>query len=78
MAEHSDPIDHANDTAQFFTDEAVEAVRRRSAPEQDPNNLDPCCCDCGEDIEPGRLAMYKKRCITCQTRFEMKEKMNGR
>lgn len=74
----ADPIDQANEVAQNHTDDAIAAVRRAGAPEQDPNDLDPYCCDCGSEIEEGRLALLKKRCFACQTIHEKKEKMRGR
>ena len=78
MDRSSDQIDQANDIAQAHNDEAIDAVRRAAAPEQDPNNLDPECCDCGELIEPARLNLYKKRCLSCQKIKENKDRMYAR
>ena len=74
--EHSaDQLDRANDIAQSHTDEAVDAVRRAAAPEQDPDCCDPDCCDCGEEIEAARLKLLRKRCVSCQSRFERRQSM---
>ena len=75
MTQYADEVDRANNIAQAITDEAVELVRRAAAPEQDPNNLDPYCCDCGEEIEEGRLKLLKKRCFGCQTKYERKQQL---
>jgi len=76
--QYSDLIDRANYIAEAATQEAVDHVRRLAAPEQDPDDLDPDCVDCGNPIEEVRLQMLKCRCVSCQTIKEKKEKMYGR
>lgn len=75
MDRSADQIDRANDIAQSHNDEAVEAARRAAAPEQNPDDIDPYCCDCGEEIEAARLQMLKKRCFSCQTIFEKRSSL---
>lgn len=76
-----DVIDEANEKAQAFLDAAVEERRRAAAPERVPDEngvIDPDCEDCGEAIEPERLAMGRCRCITCQTELERRNKLYAR
>lgn len=35
------------------------------------------CVDCDDDIPPARLALGKIRCVTCQSKKELKEKQYG-
>lgn len=35
------------------------------------------CVDCDDDIPPARLALGRVRCITCQSKKELKEKQYG-
>lgn len=74
----ADDIDRANHLAEMATNDAVDAVRRRAAAEQDPDNLSIECQDCGEDIEPARLQMLRCRCFKCQTNKELREKQYAR
>ena len=63
-----DPIDQGSYMAQMHTDHSVAAARLKAAPEQDGTVTE--CCDCGDDIEPERVAMLLKRCIGCQVEHE--------
>ena len=73
----ADILDQASEVAQQATDDAVARYRRLAAPEQDPDDIDPYCCDCGGEIEPGRLELLKKRCFQCQTLFENRRKFHA-
>jgi RNA polymerase-binding transcription factor DksA len=74
----TDQIDHANHLADLATQEAVAKWRKLAAPEQDPDNIDPDCADCGLPIEEGRLALLRCRCISCQSIKEKKDKQHAR
>lgn len=71
----ADVLDQATEVAQQATDDAIAHYRRLAEPEQDPNNIDPDCCDCGEPIEDGRLALLKKRCLSCQNKYENRRRL---
>lgn len=75
MERHADHLDHAAQVTEAATTDAVERYRRLAAPEQDPDNIDPCCALCGEDIEVGRLELLKKHCFACQTKLERNKKL---
>lgn len=74
MRDFSDDIDKANELAQRMNDHAVAQAMAKSKPEQvqNPDGSWPVteCDDCGIDIEPGRVALGKIRCITCQEALE--------
>jgi RNA polymerase-binding transcription factor DksA len=72
-----DEVDHANELADAFREHQLRLVSLMSAPEQDPSNLNPYCCDCGVEIEEGRLKLLKKRCLHCQALFERRNKLFG-
>lgn len=77
----ADLIDEANEKAQEFVDAAVEERRRAAAPERVPDEngvMDPACEDCGEDVEPERLAMGRCRCFNCQTLHERRGRLYAR
>jgi len=70
-------VDLGNYFADLHNSRAVAAARALSAPEQirreDGSWPTTECVDCGEDIEPERLAMARVRCFSCQTHKEKKE-----
>lgn len=70
-------VDLGNYFADLHNSRSVAAARALSAPEQvqleDGSWPITECVDCGEDIEPVRLAMARVRCIACQTHKERKE-----
>jgi RNA polymerase-binding transcription factor DksA len=79
MTEHmADEIDRANHLAELATQDSVAHYRRLAAPEQDPDNLDPYCADCGDEIEDARLLMFRMRCFGCQSAKEKREKQHAR
>lgn len=69
-----DVIDRAGVAEQQFNDDAQGRIRRLAQPEQvrRPDGTWPHteCEDCAGDIEPGRLALGKVRCFTCQEERE--------
>lgn len=76
-------VDLGNYFADLHNSKSVAAVRALSVPEQtqleDGSWPTTECVDCGEDIEPVRLALARVRCIYCQTLKERKEgKQYGR
>lgn len=74
----ADPLDQADQVTQSHMDDAISHAAHLSAPEQMPVlNADGVlvwpvteCVDCGDEIEEGRLALGKVRCLRCQTRLE--------
>ena len=81
MERSPDLLDRASAVTQRFNDASVERARRLAQPEQtqNPDGSWPQteCEDCAADIEPGRLAMGKIRCIGCQTALERRRKLGG-
>lgn len=74
----ADILDQASELTDAINEMAIETVRARAKPEQEPN-LDGTwpiteCTTCGEDIEPGRLELGKVRCFHCQTQLEARGK----
>lgn len=71
-------VDSANYLADLYNSACVAAERAKAAPEQlqleDGSWPSTECVDCGIDIEPGRLALGRVRCIVCQTNKEIKER----
>lgn len=66
-------IERAEELERAERDEALRKASRACAPEFH-ENFDGTHCiedDCGEVIPPGRLALGKIRCVTCQ---ELREK----
>lgn len=78
MKDFSDDVDQANELAQKMNDAAVAQARAKSKPEQvqNPDGTWPVteCIDCGIDIEPGRVALGKVRCLTCQEVLEKRQR----
>lgn len=78
----TDQIDAANHIAEKYNSSLVAAARLKSAPEQvqNPDGTWPVteCNDCGEDLEPHRLAHARIRCVPCQTYKEKQEMGYGR
>ena len=78
MRDFSDDIDQANELAQRMNDAAVAQAMAKSLPEQiqRPDGSWPVteCDDCGIDIEPGRVALGKVRCLTCQEALEKRQR----
>lgn len=73
-----DPADIGNDTAQFCTAEAERRQRALAQRESQPNfrdfdGLD--CVDCMEEIPSNRLATGAIRCIECQQKLELQQRM---
>jgi RNA polymerase-binding transcription factor DksA len=70
----ADELDRAAELQQSMNDEAVLKVQRAAAPQQrqNPDGSWPQteCADCGEDIEPARLAHGRVRCYECQSTLE--------
>ena len=81
MERSPDLLDRASAATQRFNEASVERARRLAQPEQtqNPDGSWPQteCEDCAADIEPGRLAMVKIRCIGCQTALERRRKLGG-
>ncbi len=81
MRDFSDDIDQANELAQRMNDHAVAQARAKSKPEQvqgqDGSWPVTECDECGLDIEPGRIALGKIRCFTCQSNLEAVAKQWG-
>lgn len=76
----SDPLDQASQHEERFTSSAVAAAMKKSAPEQkqvDGKWETTECVDCGEDIEPARLAHARVRCFACQDAKEKRGRMYG-
>lgn len=77
----ADEIDRASEREQAHNEAALSDVMWRARPEQaqNPDGTWPQtdCDDCGEGIEPGRLAMGKIRCFGCQTVVEHERKQRG-
>jgi phage/conjugal plasmid C-4 type zinc finger TraR family protein len=73
----TDPIDRANDTAQFFNNLALRRHRQGRTP------LDEVwaggvvvCADCDQAIPSARLKAVPdcERCVDCQTVYEIRER----
>ena len=82
MIERGDEVDRANDLAERATADSIYQTRRKAAPEQHQNEDGSWpvteCDECGLDIEPGRIAIGKIRCFTCQSALEAAAKLRGR
>ena len=73
-----DVLDRASALTARLNEAYVEEARHRARPEQ-KQNLDGSwpqteCEDCANDIEPGRLALGKIRCLGCQEARESRLK----
>jgi len=84
MDKQADPIDQSTDLTLIFNAEAIEAVRRAARPEQvkvpvvQPDGsvvLDWAIkeCECGEPLQPERLALGAVTCIDCKTEKERRD-----
>ena len=73
-----DPLDRASRAEHEMTASAVAEHRAAAAPEQVPNadgswpTTD--CVECGCEIEAGRLALGKVRCLRCQELLERRKR----
>ncbi|MGZ4974660.1 MAG: TraR/DksA family transcriptional regulator [Burkholderiaceae bacterium] len=73
----TDPIDRANDTAQFNNDLAIQQhLIDHTLPAQLIVDGVVECIDCGDEIPVERLAALPNcvRCIDCQTMYEIRER----
>ena len=73
-----DVLDRASALTSRLVEAYVEEARHRARPEQkqNPDGSWPQteCEDCANDIEPGRLALGKIRCLGCQEARESRRK----
>ena len=73
-----DVLDRASALTARLNEAYVEEARHRARPEQkqNPDGSWPQteCEDCANDIEPGRLALGKIRCLGCQEARESRLK----
>lgn len=74
---HSDPLDEAAALSASMTDAAIEQARRANAPESHPDFDGESCVECGDTIPEGRLALGKVRCVTCQSKIELRNKQHA-
>jgi len=76
-----DPVDQASEVEAKFRDKALEECRRRNVQEQtrNPDGTWPTteCVDCGEPIQPARLALGRVRCVDCQSRRERMQRQRA-
>lgn len=74
----SDILDVASALTEVMTEGYVNEARRKAQPEQtqraDGSWPHPECTDCGGEIESGRLALGKIRCLGCQAARELRRK----
>jgi RNA polymerase-binding transcription factor DksA len=75
---HADPLDEAAALSNALADAAIDRVRRANAPETHPDFDGESCVDCGDPIPEGRLQLKKVRCVHCQGRLELRQKLQGR
>jgi RNA polymerase-binding transcription factor DksA len=77
----ADDNDRASKLEIEFTENALIEVRLRCVRQQEPDSegryLVTECEDCGETIPIARLrvAIYNKKCVVCQERFERLRKL---
>lgn len=77
----ADPIDRASNLDLLYTEQNIAKARFGAKPEQlciDGKWETETCVDCGEDIEPARLAMGRLRCYGCQDSKERSDKRGRR
>ena len=67
-------FEHADLLAEQERLRAIQAARKRLAPEPRPANWNGLCVDCEDDIPAERLALGRVRCTSCQTLLEKKLK----
>ncbi len=66
----ADIADLANDRAALILERALGAQVGKSAPETHPEFNGTDCVDCAEPIAKPRLALFKVRCVLCQSALE--------
>ena len=71
---HADPLDEANVLTERLTSNAIASASQACAPETHPDFDGESCVDCGETIPAKRLAMFKVRCVRCQSILEHQRK----
>ena len=78
MADHlSDPLDQASEQEAAFRELALAGIAANVRPERHPDFDGEHCMSCGAEIEEGRLALHKIRCVECQTAIEKRNKQRG-
>jgi RNA polymerase-binding transcription factor DksA len=50
------------------------AARKANAPQTHPDFDGEHCVECGDDMPRERLAIFKVRCVLCQTRLERRSR----
>lgn len=73
-----DEADIASALEAGFIAQALEKHKEKVAPETHPDFDGTHCIDCGEPIPSLRLAMFKVRCVDCQSELEKMNKIFGR
>jgi len=69
-----DPIDRAALEQDAALEEALSMQRRRSTADMPSPAEDGLCVDdCGEEVEPGRIALGLGRCLACARDREQRE-----
>ncbi len=77
--EHMNPEEAADHAAQFTNDLALLPHQQRAAADKDAPPSTGICNDCGNDIDPRRVAAlpHCTRCIYCQQAEDKKDKRYG-
>lgn len=70
-----DEADQASLIQMSETRQAIAKVTAKLAPETHPDFDGENCVKCGEEIPPARLALFKVRCVHCQSELELKGKL---
>jgi len=73
-----DEVDIANAIEMENIKQALLNHQKKLAPETHPDFDGESCLDCGAEIPPARLAMFKIRCVDCQSMIEKKSKLYNR
>ncbi|MCR4302270.1 MAG: hypothetical protein NUV51_11705 [Sulfuricaulis sp.] len=73
-----DLADNADSVVELWTADAERRARGKSAPESDPGFDGLNCVTCLEPIPTARLKMGKIRCVDCQERLDMANRMTRR
>jgi hypothetical protein len=68
---YSELADAAQEASQRSNQLAIDKVRALATEAVPPDFDGKHCFDCADDVEPGRLALGKFRCLACQ---EVKER----
>jgi RNA polymerase-binding transcription factor DksA len=74
----ADVMDDAQEYNELYQKVAFENQRAKNKPEFDERFNGKDCVECGEPVEPARLALYKVRCFACQSEKEQRERMYAR